>query len=143
MHIAVYKKIIETTLPGVRQLRDTLKQKAADFDTIIKIGRTHFMDATPLSLGQEFSGYVAQLNHGIKALENTLPHLSQLALGGTAVGTGINTPKGYAEKVAAYIAKFTGLPFVSADNKFEALACLLYTSPSPRDRTRSRMPSSA
>lgn len=122
MHIAVYKKIIETTLPGVRQLRDTLKQKAADFDTIIKIGRTHFMDATPLSLGQEFSGYVAQLNHGIKALENTLPHLSQLALGGTAVGTGINTPKGYAEKVAAYIAKFTGLPFVSADNKFEALA---------------------
>ncbi len=106
----------------MRQLRDTLKQKAADFDTIIKIGRTHFMDATPLSLGQEFSGYVAQLNHGIKALENTLPHLSQLALGGTAVGTGINTPKGYAEKVAAYIAKFTGLPFVSADNKFEALA---------------------
>ncbi|MGB0357491.1 MAG: class II fumarate hydratase [Flavobacteriaceae bacterium] len=122
MHIAIYKKLVEITLPGVRQLRDTLAQKAADFDAIIKIGRTHFMDATPLSLGQEFSGYVAQLNHGIKALENTLPHMSQLALGGTAVGTGINTPKGYAKKVAAYIAEFTELPFVSAENKFEALA---------------------
>lgn len=122
MHIAIYKKIIETTLPGIKQLRDTLVQKANDFDDVIKIGRTHFMDATPLSLGQEFSGYVAQLNQGIKALENALPHLAQLALGGTAVGTGINTPKGYAEKVAAYIAQFTGLPFVTAENKFEALA---------------------
>lgn len=122
MHIAIYKKIVEVTLPGVSQLRDTLAKKAAEFDDVIKIGRTHFMDATPLSLGQEFSGYVAQLNQGIKALENTLPHLSQLALGGTAVGTGINTPKGYAKKVSGYIAQFTGLPFVSAENKFEALA---------------------
>ena len=122
MHIAIYKKIVEVTLPGVSQLRDTLAKKAADFDNVIKIGRTHFMDATPLSLGQEFSGYVAQLNQGIKALENTLPHLAQLALGGTAVGTGINTPKGYAQRVSRYIAQFTGLPFVSAENKFEALA---------------------
>lgn len=122
MHIAIYKKIVEVTLPGVCQLRDTLAKKAAEFDDVIKIGRTHFMDATPLSLGQEFSGYIAQLNQGIKALENTLPHLSQLALGGTAVGTGINTPKGYAKKVSGYIAQFTGLPFVSAENKFEALA---------------------
>jgi fumarate hydratase class II len=122
MHIAIYKKIVDVTLPGVLQLRDTLAKKAADFDDVIKIGRTHFMDATPLSLGQEFSGYVAQLNQGIKALENTLPHLAQLALGGTAVGTGINTPKGYAQKVSRYIAQFTGLPFVSAENKFEALA---------------------
>ena len=122
MHIAIYKKIVEVTLPGVSQLRDTLAKKAADFDDVIKTGRTHFMDATPLSLGQEFSGYVAQLNHGIKALENTLPHLEQLALGGTAVGTGINTPKGYAQRVSKYIAQFTGLPFVSAENKFEALA---------------------
>ena len=122
MHIAIYKKIVEVTLPGVSQLRDTLTKKAADFDDVIKIGRTHFMDATPLSLGQEFSGYVAQLNQGIKALENTLPHLAQLALGGSAVGTGINTPKGYAQKVSRYIAQFTGLPFVSAKNKFEALA---------------------
>ena len=122
MHIAIYKKIVEVTLPGVSQLRDTLVKKAADFDDVIKIGRTHFMDATPLSLGQEFSGYVAQLNQGIKALENTLPHLAQLALGGTAVGTGINTPKGYAQRVSRYIAQFTGLPFVSAENKFEALA---------------------
>ena len=122
MHIAIYKKIVEVTLPGVSQLRDTLAKKAADFDDVIKIGRTHFMDATPLSLGQEFSGYVAQLNQSIKALENTLPHLAQLALGGTAVGTGINTPKGYAQRVSRYIAQFTGLPFVSAENKFEALA---------------------
>jgi fumarate hydratase class II len=122
MHIAIYKKVVEVTLPGVMQLRDTLAKKAADFDDVIKIGRTHFMDATPLSLGQEFSGYVAQLNQGIKALENTLPHLAQLALGGTAVGTGINTPKGYAQKVSRYITQFTGLPFVSAENKFEALA---------------------
>ncbi|MEK9529940.1 MAG: class II fumarate hydratase [Flavobacteriaceae bacterium] len=122
MHIAIYKRIVETTIPGVRQLRETLSKKAAEFKDVIKIGRTHFMDATPLSLGQEFSGYVSQLDHGIKAVENTLPHLAQLALGGTAVGTGINTPKGYAEKVAAYIAEFTKLPFVSAANKFEALA---------------------
>lgn len=122
MHIAIYKKIFEITLPGIYQLRDTLAKKAAEFDDVIKIGRTHFMDATPLSLGQEFSGYVSQLNQGIKALENTLPHLSQLALGGTAVGTGINTPKGYSKKVSGYIAQFTGLPFVSAENKFEAIA---------------------
>tara|TARA_B100001093_G_scaffold519047_1_gene606193 strand:+ start:2944 stop:4338 length:1395 start_codon:yes stop_codon:yes gene_type:complete len=122
MHIAIYKKIVEVTLLGVFQLRNTLAKKAADFDDVIKIGRTHFMDATPLSLGQEFSGYVAQLNQGIKALENTLPHLAQLALGGTAVGTGINTPKGYAQRVSRYIAQFTDLPFVSAENKFEALA---------------------
>ena len=122
MHIAGYQKIVETTLPGLRLLRVALDQKAQAFKKIIKIGRTHLMDATPLTLGQEFSGYVAQLDFGIKALENTLPHLSQLALGGTAVGTGINTPKGYAKKVAAYIAEFTGLPFVTAANKFESLA---------------------
>lgn len=122
MHIAGYKKIVETTLPGLTQLRDALHQKALDFKHLIKIGRTHLMDATPLTLGQEFSGYVAQLDHGIQALKNTLPHLSQLALGGTAVGTGINTPKGYDQKVAEYIAEFTGLPFVTAPNKFESLA---------------------
>ena len=122
MHIAGYKKIVETTLPGLTQLRDALHQKALDFKHLIKIGRTHLMDATPLTLGQEFSGYVAQLDYGILALKNTLPHLSQLALGGTAVGTGINTPKGYAQKVAKYIAEFTGLPFVTAPNKFESLA---------------------
>ena len=122
MHIAGYKKIVETTLPGLTQLRDALHQKALDFKHIIKIGRTHLMDATPLTLGQEFSGYVAQLDYGIQALKNTLPHLSQLALGGTAVGTGINTPIGYAQKVAEYITEFTGLPFVTAPNKFESLA---------------------
>ena len=122
MHIAVYKKIIETTLPGISQLRDTLDQKAKAFKSVVKIGRTHLMDATPLTLGQEFSGYVSQLDHGIKALKNTLAHLSEMALGGTAVGTGINTPKGYSEKVAQYIAEFTGLPFITAPNKFEALA---------------------
>ncbi len=122
MHIAVYKKIIETTLPGIIQLRDTLDQKAKAFQSVVKIGRTHLMDATPLTLGQEFSGYVSQLDHGIKALKNTLAHLSEMALGGTAVGTGINTPKGYSEKVAQYIAEFTGLPFITAPNKFEALA---------------------
>lgn len=122
MHIAVYKKIIETTLPGISQLRDTLDQKAKVFQSVVKIGRTHLMDATPLTLGQEFSGYVSQLDHGIKALKNTLAHLSEMALGGTAVGTGINTPKGYSEKVAQYIAEFTGLPFITAPNKFEALA---------------------
>ena len=122
MHIAVYKKIIETTLPGISQLRDTLDQKAKAFQSVVKIGRTHLMDATPLTLGQEFSGYVSQLDHGIKALKNTLAHLSEMALGGTAVGTGINTPKGYSEKVAQYIAEFTGLPLITAPNKFEALA---------------------
>jgi len=122
MHIAVYKKIAEITLPGVRQLRTALQKKTVAFKDVVKIGRTHLMDATPLTLGQEFSGYVSQLDHGVKALENTLEHLSELALGGTAVGTGINTPEGYSEKVADYIAQFTKLPFVTAQNKFEALA---------------------
>jgi fumarate hydratase class II len=122
MHIAAYKVIIKTTIPGLRQLQGTLKAKSDSFKDIVKIGRTHFMDATPLTLGQEFSGYVSQIGHGIKAIENTLSHLSELALGGTAVGTGINTPKGYAEKVAAKIAELSGLPFVTAENKFEALA---------------------
>ena len=122
MHIAIYTKIIENTLPGVRTLRDALAAKSADFNEVVKIGRTHCMDATPLTLVQEFSGYVSQLDHGLQALENTLTHLSELALGGTAVGTGINTPKGYSELVAQYIATFTGLPFVTAQNKFEALA---------------------
>lgn len=122
MHISAYKMIVEITIPGVKKLRDTLGAKAGDFEDVVKIGRTHLMDATPLTLGQEFSGYTSQLDHGIKALENTLPHLAELALGGTAVGTGINTPAGYAEKVAQHIAELTGLPFVSAGNKFEALA---------------------
>lgn len=122
MHIAAYKMIVETTIPGVQKLRDELNKKAEAFKEIVKIGRTHFMDATPLTLGQEFSGYVSQLDHGIKALKNTLDHLSELALGGTAVGTGINTPKGYAALVAKYISEFTELPFKSAKNKFEALA---------------------
>ncbi len=122
MHIAAYKKIVEVTIPGVRQLRDTLQKKVNEFCEVVKIGRTHLMDATPLTLGQEFSGYVSQLDHGLKALDNTMAHLAELALGGTAVGTGLNTPKGYAELVAKYIAEFTGLPFVSAENKFEALA---------------------
>jgi len=122
MHIAAYKKIVETTIPGVIQLRNTLHNKSIAFKDCVKIGRTHLMDATPLTLGQEFSGYVSQLDHGLKALENTLAHLSELALGGTAVGTGLNTPKGYDVLVAKYIAEFTGLPFVTAANKFEALA---------------------
>lgn len=122
MHIACYKMVVETTIPGVKKLRDTLKKKSADFMNVVKIGRTHLMDATPLTVGQGFSGYVSQLNHGIKALENTLAHLSELALGGTAVGTGINTPEGYSELVAKKIAAFTGLPFITAENKFEALA---------------------
>jgi len=122
MHIAAYKMIIETTIPGVEQLRNTLVAKSKEFMNVVKIGRTHLMDATPLTLGQEFSGYVSQLNHGLKALNNTLSHLSELALGGTAVGTGINTPDGYSEIVAKYIADFTELPFITADNKFEALA---------------------
>lgn len=122
MHIAAYEMLIKVTIPGVETLRDALQTKAQEFENIVKAGRTHLMDATPLTLGQEFSGYVAQLNHGLKALKNTLAHLSELALGGTAVGTGINTPKGYSEKVAATIAKLTGLPFITAPNKFEALS---------------------
>lgn len=122
MHIAAYKMLVEITLPGVEKLRDTLKAKSEAFMEVVKIGRTHFMDATPLTLGQEFSGYVAQLDHGLRAIRNTLAHLSELALGGTAVGTGINTPKGYSEGVAKHIASLTGLPFVTAPNKFEALA---------------------
>ena len=122
MHIAAFKMVAETTIPGVKQLRNTLAAKAEAFKQVVKIGRTHFMDATPLTLGQEFSGYVAQLDHGLRALNNTLSHLSELALGGTAVGTGLNTPQGYSELVAKKIADLTGLPFVTAPNKFEALA---------------------
>ena len=122
MHIAAYKKIVETTIPGVKKLRDCLNDKAVAFKDVVKIGRTHLMDATPLTLGQEFSGYVSQLDHGLKALDNTLEHLSELALGGTAVGTGLNTPNGYDVLVAKYIAQFTDLPFITAPNKFEALA---------------------
>ena len=122
MHIAAYKQIVENTLPALHQLKKTLSDKSNAFSDVIKIGRTHMMDATPLSLGQEFSGYVAQIEYGIKAIGNSLPHLAELALGGTAVGTGINTPDGYPERVAAYIAEFTGHPFVTAPNKFEALA---------------------
>ncbi|MCH2156148.1 MAG: class II fumarate hydratase [Opitutales bacterium] len=122
MHIAAYKILIEQTMPKVRTLRDTLAAKSEAMKNVVKIGRTHWMDATPLTLGQEFSGYVAQLDHGLKAVENTLPHLAELALGGTAVGTGINSPVGYAEKVAEQIAALTGLPFVTAPNKFESLA---------------------
>ena len=122
MHIAAYKMLMEVTLPGIEMLRDTLAAKSKAFMHVVKIGRTHFMDATPLTVGQEFSGYVSQLNHGIKAIKNTLEHLSELALGGTAVGTGINTPENYAEQVAKHIAGLTGLPFVTAENKFEALA---------------------
>ena len=122
MHIAIYKKVVETTIPGVELLRDTLAAKSKEFWTVVKIGRTHLMDATPLTVGQEFSGYVSQLNHGLKALRSTLDHISEVALGGTAVGTGINTPDGYSETVAQYIAEFTGKPFRTAENKFEALA---------------------
>ncbi len=122
MHIAAYKLIVEHTIPALQQLKETFSAKSKAFTNVIKIGRTHMMDATPLSLGQEFSGYVAQIEYGLKALDNTLPHLSELALGGTAVGTGINTPKGYSETVAKYISEFTGHPFVTAPNKFEALA---------------------
>jgi len=122
MHIAAYKILVELTIPGITKLRDTLKRKSEEFKNVVKIGRTHFMDATPLTLGQEFSGYVSQLDHGLRAINNTLAHLSELALGGTAVGTGINTPASYSENVAKYIAELTGLPFVTAENKFEALA---------------------
>ena len=122
MHISAYKMLIEVTLPGVEKLRNTLEEKSKAYMHVVKIGRTHFMDATPLTVGQEFSGYVSQLNHGIKAIKNTLSHLSELALGGTAVGTGINTPENYSENVAKHIATLTGLPFITAENKFEALA---------------------
>ena len=122
MHIAAYKVLVDNTLPGIQALRDTLTLKSKEFMHIVKIGRTHFMDATPLTLGQELSGYVSQLDHGMKAIRHSLSHLSELALGGTAVGTGINTPPGYAEKVAAHIANLTGLPFITAENKFESLA---------------------
>ncbi|TGD77896.1 class II fumarate hydratase [Hymenobacter wooponensis] len=122
MHIAAYKILVEVTMPGIEKLRDTLRQKSEQYMHIVKIGRTHLMDATPLTVGQEFSGYVSQLDHGLRAIKNTLAHLSELALGGTAVGTGINTPPGYAENVAKHIADLTGLPFITAENKFEALA---------------------
>lgn len=122
MHIAAYKMIIERTIPGVEALLDTFKKKSESFKEVVKIGRTHLMDATPLTLGQEFSGYASQLEHGLKALRNTLAHLSELALGGTAVGTGLNTPDGYDVTVAKYIAEFTGLPFITGSNKFEGLA---------------------
>ncbi len=122
MHIAAYKILMEVTIPGIQKLRNTLHAKAVEFKHVVKIGRTHFMDATPLTVGQEFSGYVSQLDHGLRAINNTLAHLSELALGGTAVGTGINTPPNYSENVAKHIAGLTGLPFVTAENKFEALA---------------------
>jgi fumarate hydratase class II len=122
MHIAAYSRLIKSTIPAIRQLRDTLSKKSQEMMDIVKIGRTHWMDATPLTLGQEFSGYVSQLDHGLTALQNTFPHLAELALGGTAVGTGLNAPKGYAEEVATDIAELTGLPFVTAKNKFESLA---------------------
>lgn len=122
MHIAAYKTLVEKTIPEISRLKDTLEAKSRDMCKVVKIGRTHWMDATPLTLGQEFSGYVAQIDYGLRALKNTLPHLSELALGGTAVGTGLNAPEGYAVSVASDIAELTGLPFVSAPNKFESLA---------------------
>ena len=122
MHIAAYKKLVEVTIPGIEGLRDTLQAKSEEFKDVVKIGRTHFMDATPITVGQELSGYVSQLNHGIRAIKNSFAHLSELALGGTAVGTGLNTPAGYSELVAEKIAALTGLPFITAENKFEALA---------------------
>ncbi len=122
MHIAAYKMLVESTIPGITKLRNTLDKKSKKFMKVVKIGRTHFMDATPLTVGQEFSGYVSQLDHGLKAIKNSLEHLSELALGGTAVGTGINTPKNYAVSVAKHISKLTKLPFITAKNKFESLA---------------------
>ena len=122
MHIAAYKMLVEVTIPGLEALRNTLNAKSKAYKKVVKIGRTHFMDATPVTVGQELSGYVSQIDHGIAAIKNTLKHLSELALGGTAVGTGLNTPKGYSKKVASEIAKLTKLPFVTAKNKFEALA---------------------
>ena len=122
MHIAAYYALVNVTIPGIKKLRDTLAAKSKEFMNVVKIGRTHLMDATPLTLGQEISGYVSQLDHGLRAINHVLPHLAELALGGTAVGTGINTPKGYSENVAKHIATLTGLPFITAENKFEALA---------------------
>ncbi len=122
MHIAAYQMIVDVTIPGLKKLRNTLHAKSVEYMKVVKIGRTHFMDATPLTLGQELSGYASQIEHGIRAIENTLAHLSELALGGTAVGTGLNTPRGYAKKVAKEIANITGLPFVTGTNKFEGLA---------------------
>lgn len=122
MHIAAYRKLTEVTIPGLTKLRDVLDEKSQKFMDVVKIGRTHFMDATPVTLGQEFSGYVAQLNHVLRAIDNTLPHLAEIALGGTAVGTGLNTPEGYPEEVAKQISNYTGLPFITAPNKFKALA---------------------
>ena len=122
MHIAAYTALVDVTIPGIKKLKDEFAKKSKAYMNVVKIGRTHCMDATPVTLGQELSGYVSQLDHGIRALKNTFPHLAELALGGTAVGTGLNTPKGYAEKVAQKIAEFTGLPFVTGENKFEGLA---------------------
>ena len=122
MHIAAYKTLHKKTIPSLEALRDEFEKKSKAFMNVVKIGRTHFMDATPLTVGQELSGYVSQIDHGIRAIKNTLPHLAELALGGTAVGTGLNTPKGYSELVAKKIAELTGLPFVSGENKFELLA---------------------
>lgn len=122
MHIAAYTVLVENTIPGIKKLRDTLAKKSKQYMKVVKIGRTHFMDATPLTVGQEFSGYVSQLDHGLKVIKNSLAHLRELALGGTAVGTGINTPKDYDKNVAKHIAKLTGYPFITAENKFEALA---------------------
>ncbi|MBN1187762.1 MAG: class II fumarate hydratase [Bacteroidales bacterium] len=122
MHIAAYKMIIEVTIPGIEKLRNTLKVKSDEFMDIVKIGRTHWMDATPLTLGQEFSGYVSQLDHGLESLKQSLGHLSELALGGTAIGTGINTPEGYSALVAKKISELTGIQFITAPNKFESLA---------------------
>ena len=122
MHIAAYKMISEITIPGVEKLKNTINNKSKEFKDVVKIGRTHWMDATPLTIGQEFSGYVSQLDHGVRSLKNTFAHLSELALGGTAVGTGINTPKGYSELVAKKIAELSGFPFITAENKYESLA---------------------
>jgi fumarate hydratase class II len=122
MHIAAYKILVETTIPGIERLRDTLSAKSAQMMGVVKIGRTHLMDATPLTVGQELSGYAAQLDYGLRAINNTLPHLAELALGGTAVGTGLNTPPGYSKAVAEKIAELTKLPFITAPNKFESLA---------------------
>ena len=122
MNIAAYTKIVESTIPAIEILEKTLWEKSLTMAEVIKIGRTHFMDATPITLGQEFSGYASQLKHGIKALKNTLPHLSELAIGGTAVGTGLNAPEGYAMEVAGVVAQLTKLPFITAENKFESLA---------------------
>ena len=122
MHIAAYKQVAKHTIPAIKNLRDTLDSKARDFKNIVKTGRTHFMDTTPLTLGQEFSGYVTQLNKSLTAINHSLEAVKELALGGTAVGTGLNTPKGYDVLVAKKIAEFTGLPFETAENKFEALA---------------------